>query len=102
MRREICIVGDVCPGSHKGSYGVVFLNNKSITFSLKRKDKVWYGPGGSNLRKGDWVCIEDIRYHGTGNPPMMRAYSARLATEGEIKKAMQEKQKTNNQLVSKK
>lgn len=87
MRKKVCIVGAVCNSRHGGQYGVVFINNRSITFSLKEGNKVWHGSGASSLMKGDWVCIEDIRSHGVSkSPPMMRAYSARLATEEEIEK----------------
>lgn len=94
MREKIFIVGDVCDSGHGGKYGVVFLeDNQSVTFSLKEEDKVWQGHGSSNLRKGDWVCIGDIRPHGTKSPPMMRAYFARLATEQEVEENSGERKK---------
>jgi len=84
LRDRVCIVGSVCNSLHGGQYGVVFVNDRSITFSLKEGNNVWHGPGSSSLMKGDWVYIGDIRSHGVDkSPPMMRAYYARLATEEE-------------------
>ena len=84
MKRITIMVGDIRGGSHGGSYGIVFLGNESITFSLKHP--VWKGKGARNLHKGDWVTLDDIKMH--GDPPRKRAGLARLATDAEIAEAL--------------
>ncbi|MFH1237979.1 MAG: hypothetical protein ABIH79_01140 [archaeon] len=75
------IVAKIIIGKHEGRYGIVYeYGGGTITFSLE--PPVWKGEGSTNLMRGDWVTLGNIKMH--GNPPKKRAGSARLAIEEEI------------------
>lgn len=79
---KIGIVSSIDNG-HNGPFANMYYNNIPISFSLL--EPVWQ-EGEKIPAKGDWVLVDDVRFHGT-NPeklPHRRAYFAKFPTEEEM------------------
>lgn len=92
MEEILAMVGEIGDG-HNGKYAVVYANSNlqnqektKITFSLEKP--VWQEDENETVRKGDWVILKKIRFHGLDSDgmPYRRSYWAKFADIEDINK----------------
>lgn len=107
MEFIVAMIGDIGTGHH-GKFATVFLGHENenevemITFSLEKP--VWQEKENETVRKGDWITISKIRFHGLSlsGIPFKMAYYARFASQEEIKMYLEQRNKDEKYLILRK